>query len=319
MDYSIARQHRLQNAFQSVLLVLTMLFLLGLLGWLLAGVWGFTAAVIACIAVLLLGPNISPGLVLRMYRAQEIAPRQAQGLYQLVSELSRRAELPRAPRLFLVPSAMLNAFAVGSREASAVALSSGLLKTLNTRELAGVLAHEISHIRFNDMWIMNLADIVSRLTIVLSQIGLVLLFVLLPLLLFGFIDISLPAILVLILAPSASALLQLALSRAREYDADLGAAELTGDPQGLASALGKLERFQGGWLERVMLPGRREPNPAVLRTHPPTAERIERLLSFSANRAKSPPVARAAPDLRALQALPVLHRRPRWHMNGLWY
>jgi heat shock protein HtpX len=94
-------------------------------------------------------------------------------------------------------------------------------------------------------------------------------------------QISWIAILVLIFAPLLTVFLQLALSRTREFDEDLGAVALTGDPQGLASALSKMERYKGGVLSRIFLPGHREPHPPILRAHPQTEERIKRLLSLS--------------------------------------
>lgn len=308
------QQHKLNNTLQSILLISTMMILLGALGFILIGSNGLILALVLCAVLVFLGPNVSPRLILRMYQARELKPQQVRELYALNELLSQRAQLPRAPRLFYIPSRMLNAFAVGNREQSAIALTDGLLRHLNARELCGVIAHEISHIRHNDMWVMNLADMISRVTMMLSQIGIFLLIVTLPLLLFGFIDFSLLAALLLIIAPTVSTLLQLALSRTREYDADLGAVELTGDPQGLAVALSKLERRQGGWLERIFMPGRREPDPALLRTHPPTEERIKRLLALSGQSFQ--PLLR---DLKLSQGLASPNRRPRWRVSGLWY
>jgi heat shock protein HtpX len=110
-------------------------------------------------------------------------------------------------------------------------------------------------------------------------------------------------------------LLQLALSRAREYDADLDAAGLTGDPRGLASALARLERRQGRYWEEILLPGRRMPDPSLLRTHPPTAERIRRLLALlePAEPAAAMPSAVTIPIRRPAPAA------PRWHWPGVWY
>lgn len=277
MNPANARRHRLGNALQSVLLVAAMAGLLGLLGWVVAEIQGLIVAIVACLLVALLGPRISPRLVLRMYRAGVIRAQQAPRLYAILQELSRRAGLSRMPQLYYIPSPMLNAFAVGDRDNAAIAMTDGLLRNLDERELTGVLAHELSHVRHNDMWVMNLADIIGRMTVALSQFGLFMLFFGLPLVLLGAIDISLPMVLLLIFAPTLTALLQLALSRTREYDADLGAVELTGDLPGMIAALRKLERRQGGWMERIFMPGRRQPEPALLRTHPQTEERIARL------------------------------------------
>ena len=147
-----------------------------------------------------------------------------------------------------------------------------------------MLAHELSHIRNNDLWMMGLADAVSRLTRMLSWMGQLLLLINLPMLILG--GDTFPWLLVLLLigAPSLSFLLQLALSRTREYEADLDAATLTGNPRGLANALAKMERLRGGWLERLFLSGRRPREPAVFRTHPDTADRVRRLLELEAGR-----------------------------------
>ena len=111
-------------------------------------------------------------------------------------------------------------------------------------------------------------------------------------------------------------LLQLALSRTREFDADMAAAELTGDPQGLASALDKMERYQGGFVEQIFFPGRRVPEPSLLRTHPETEERIRRLLALPPR----PPEVRAPPEgYRIVRAHPLIQATPRWRVHGLWY
>ncbi len=120
----------------------------------------------------------------------------------------------------------------------------------------------------------------------------------------------------LVLAPTIGSLLQLALSRTREYDADLDAAGLTGDPRGLASALAKLEYHQGGLLETLFLPGRRIPEPSLLRTHPDTKRRIARLAALEPR----PPSWDVDPEAIILPPRSGFPRRnPRWHATGLWY
>src|SRR5690606_904089 len=134
---------------------------------------------------------------------------------------------------------------------------------------------EMSHIAHEDLKVMALADVVARYTSAMSSIGIFMLFMNL----LGFAGgygqpVPWLGVLVLVAAPTVGALLQLALSRTREFDADLGAAMLTGDPDGLASALQKLEREQGRMWEQMMLPGGRNPQPSLLRSHPPTAQRV---------------------------------------------
>ena len=312
------KHHKLSNAAQSVLLVASMAVLLGLIGWSLLGAEGVFLALFVCGLVALIGPSWSPRFLLSLYRARPISAQQAPGLLQTVAELSHRAGLERPPRLYYIPSPILNAFAVGRQGDAALALTDGLIRRLPSRELTAVLAHEISHVRHNDMWIMNLADVLSRMTMALSQIGLFLLFIFFPLVLFGIIDVSLLGILLLIFAPMLTALLQLALSRTREFNADLGAARLTGDPSSMASALQKLERQQGGWLEQIFFPGRYLPYPSWLRTHPPTEERIRRLMELREHEA--PPLA-AELDRWVDESCrpPFSLRRTQWPWYGLWY
>jgi heat shock protein HtpX len=215
---------------------------------------------------------------------------------------------------------MLNAFAVGAPNQAAIAVTDGLLRNLTLREVAGVLAHEISHVRSNDLWVMGLADLFSRATSLMSLMGQFLLLLNIPLLLFGQAAINWFVVLLLIFAPNLSALAQLALSRTREYDADLNAARLTGDPEGLARALQKIEHVQGGWLERIFMPGRRVPEPSLLRTHPQTDERISRLLALRRQvpRFQERILVDSTPDLTSILGRPVV-RLPGWHISGLWH
>lgn len=319
MNATTFRRHRLGNALQSILLLAAMMLILGVVGRLLAGPQGMVMTLVAGLVLLIIGPRLSPQLVLRLYGAQALHPWQAPQLFALLRELAARAGLERVPALYYVPTRILNAFTVGSRRKAAVALSDGMLRAMDLRELAGVLAHELSHVRYNDMWVMGLADMVSRLTGAFSLVGQLLVIVNLPLYLFTDLSISWFAILLLIFAPSLTALLQLALSRTREYEADLGAVALTSDPRGLASALAKLERYQGGLLERVLLPRRRIPDPSLLRTHPHTEERIKRLLSLSVE-APRPGIDLKGVDVSIDPGLPRVVRGPRHHRwRGLWY
>ena len=162
-----------------------------------------------------------------------------------------------------------------------------------------MLAHEITHVRNNDIWVMSLADILSRFTRSMSFFAIFLFFLSVPVTVFRGTPVPWVAIMLLYFAPTFSSLLQLALSRSREFDADLGGASLTGDPEGLALALGKLERYQGRLWEDIFMPGRRIPIPSVLRTHPQTSERIARLMAL-----KKPETA------------PLLFRNPWGHVGG---
>jgi heat shock protein HtpX len=252
-----------------------------------------------------------------MYGAREIPRDMLPDLHAVLTIISRRANLPAVPRLVYIPSAMLNAFAVGRRDDAAIALTDGILRTLTMRELAGVLAHEVSHVRNNDLWVMSLADVMSRVTRMMAFLGLLLLLLTLPMWLMHGGGVPWLLVLTLAIAPSFVALLQLALSRAREFDADLDAAGLTGDPVGLAAALGKLERRRGGLWESILMPRGRNPEPSILRTHPKTGERIERLLSLIPEPSVVP--FRGPEGLVMPSVFPTVTTRPKRRMTGLWY
>lgn len=317
LDTAARRRHRLRNLAQSILLLGGMLALLTLCAWVLFGgaaaLWALAGWAIA----LLIGPRASPGLVLRLYGASRLTSENFPQGFAILAELARRASLDHLPSFWYVPSPMMNAFTMGRGAHVAVAVTDGMISALNAREFAGVLAHELSHIRNGDLWVMTLADSIGRLTNLMTMAGGLLLIVNLPLLLLGQAQISWTFILLLLFAPTVANLLQLGLSRAREYDADLEAVALTGDPAGLASGLNKLEDQNAGPWERILMPGRRLPEPSLLRSHPPTEERIRRLLSLY----PPEPVDRfgeTEPFELGARHIGVAHR-PRWRMTGLWH
>lgn len=274
------KRRRLINWAQTIVVIGGMMLILGLAAHLIFGPGAFLWTAGMVIVFLVFAPRVSPGFVLRLYQAQPIPESRAPQLTALVHELARRAGIAARPSLYYAPIGMLNAFAVGDRDDAAIAVTDGLLRAMSPRELAGILAHEISHIRHNDLRVMRLADAVGRFTSSLSLVGQLLLLINLPLLMTGSVPISWLGVFLLISAPTLSALLQLTLSRTREYQADLGASEITGDPEGLAVALEKLERYQGGWVEHMLSPGQRKPGPSLLRTHPSTEDRVRRLLAL---------------------------------------
>lgn len=276
IDATTHRRYRLRNALQALLLLGGMIAMLGLCAWLIAGPAGVVWVLVLGAVGLALRPRVPPAWVLRAYGARPLPVAAAPELHRLVAALAERAGLPATPGLHYVPTRMLNAFAVGRPDDAVIGVTDGILRELTARELAGVLAHETSHVRSDDLWIMTLADTVGRLTHVLAYLGLVFVLVGLPLLAAGSV-VPLLAAFALTAIPTVVTLLQLALSRSREYDADLEAARLTGDPAGLASALAELERREGRIWERIVVPHRRTPDPVLLRTHPPTEERIRRL------------------------------------------
>jgi heat shock protein HtpX len=281
MNGHVHRRHRLLNFVHTALLVAGSLALFIACAWVFFGTDGIIYALGFGAVSLFMAGSVSPAMVLRMYKAHPVSPHEFPAGHAILDRLAERAELPARPQLFVLPSEMMNAFAVGRMNDSAICLTDKLIRSLTQRELAGVMAHEVSHIRNEDVRVMAIADMVSRFTSVLSTLGIFTLLFNLPSIVFGSAgQVPWIAILLLLFAPTIGGLLQLALSRTREYDADFGAVMLTGDPDGLASALLKLEKAQRGYWEGMVLPGSRLPEPSILRTHPKTADRIERLMAM---------------------------------------
>ena len=310
---SASLKHRLRNGLQTAGLVMGMAGIMALAGWFLAGPPGIWWAGGLTVLALVLTPRLSPRFVLRLYQARPLSRAEAPGLYGIAEAMARRAGLPRIPRLHYLPSPVANAFTVGAGGEVAMALTDGLLRAMNTRELAAVLAHETAHVSGGDLALMNLADVISRVTAALSMAGQFLLVLNLPLMLLGAAPVSWFLVLVLVFAPGASALLQLALSRTREFSADAEAARLTGDPLALASALAKMEQAESGFWARLLLPGNRSPHPSLLRTHPAHAERIARLRELAQDR------ERQVPAEPVTLPFPPVQGRPRWRIGGFWH
>lgn len=319
LDETSRRQHKLRNRLQSILLLVAIGAVLGVSAMLVWGWAGLFWAVLAVVVLVVFAPRIPPEAVMRMYRAREVDPRFAGEVGRVIDVLSQRAGLAARPRLYVIPSSMLNAFATGSQQNASIGITEGLLRTLSLRELAGVLAHEISHVRNNDLRVMGLADAMSRFTQALSTLAVMLASFNFMGMLVGVTFVSWWAILVLYLAPLVSSLLQLGLSRAREYDADLEGAMLTGDPQGLISALAKLERYTGRfWEDLFPVPGRRVPQPSLLRSHPRTEDRIARLRELDGQPKPPPIVSKDEPAFAASPWRDGVHR-PRMRWPGIWY
>ncbi|EME7779325.1 M48 family metalloprotease [Klebsiella pneumoniae] len=308
----VGARHRWLNRLQTALLVLTLPGIAAVAGSLLLGDGGLWLALAAAGFTLLLEPAAASGLTLRLYGARPLYPDEAPDLWAVLRELAARAGLPAVPVPHYVPSGVVNAFATGSKHHAAIALTDGLLRSLTPRELTGVLGHEIAHIANEDLRVMGLADSISRLTHLLALLGQLAIVLNLPALLLGVAEVNWPALLLLAVAPQLALLAQLGLSRVREFDADRLAAELTGDPHGLASALAKIERVSRSW-RAWLLPGWGNPEPSWLRTHPATAERIERLLELA-----PPPAMPPFPSARFVPEVTVSPRPPRWRTGGLW-
>jgi len=272
--------HRLRNTAHSLLLIGLLLSVSSVVGWAVAGGPGIVLMLAIAASTAFYCAIGLPYVRFRIYNAYPVSPRDDAWILGLLRELAERAGLSNTPRLYVIQSPIRNAFALGVGPNAAIGITVGLLRAVSPRELAGILAHEISHISNRDTITLGIADSTSRITFALSQLALLAVVILFPIYLFTNVEFPWLAVWVAVFAPAVSTAIQLALSRSREFDADANAAYLTGDPEGLATALRKLERLQNPWWERLLLPGRQSPDPSPLRSHPSTTERVERLLEL---------------------------------------
>lgn len=281
---------KLGNLTQITLMLSAMLALVGLVGWILAGRDGalITAGFGAAFAAF--GRGASKDWMLKAIGAVKITPDDAPGLYAILAELARRANLPRVPDIHLLDSEMMLGFSAGTGERDAAIVFTGpLVQSLSAREIAGVMAHEISHIHGGDLTVMGMADLWTRMTRTLSFLGLILIIFNVPLAAGGRGHLPWEALVLLIGAPFLNFLIQMALSRTREFHADEGAVDLCGDPQALAQALQKLEWQQRGFFRFLFMPHEPGTEPSLLRSHPITEERVARILRQTPAMAPLPP------------------------------
>lgn len=264
------------------------------LGWTLTLVLLGVGAIITTYSL-----HMAPDKILRWQKAQLLNRHYNPELYQLVNRLAINADLKYSPDVYLVRSHVPNAFALGTQSRPVIGITSGLVNLLGERELAGVLAHEISHIRNNDLLVKGLAMSFGNLTHTLSWIGRLLLLFAIPLFLLGFETVSLGIALLLIVSPGLNILLQLGLSRSMEYLADQSAAEITRDPLGLASALQRIESAVKPWWAMNWRPVRSQSGADWLRSHPNTQKRVERLRHMAGINSRQIPIHRrsARPEL----------------------
>lgn len=283
------------NYFRTGLLLAAMTGLFLAVGWLLGGSGGMVLAFLFALGMNAFAWWNSDKLVLRMNGARPVDRASAPELHAMVGRLARRAGLPM-PKVYIVEQAQPNAFATGRNpENGAVAVTTGLLRLLGPDELEGVIAHELAHIRNRDTLIMTLTAVVAGAISMLANFALF----------FGG-NRNNPlgivgVILVMIFAPLAAMLVQMAISRTREYAADRGGAEISGKPRALASALARLE--QGA---RATRNAAAEGNPAtaplfivnplsgermdnLFATHPATANRIAALERLAGAGRSAPP------------------------------
>ena len=287
------------NQIRTALLLAVMTVFLIIIGRLIGGPTGMVVAFIFAIGMNFFSYWFSDKIVLRMYRAQEVTEQQAPELYQMVTTLANRAQLPM-PKVYIIPKESPNAFATGRNpEHAVVAVTQGLLKLMNRDEIMGVLAHEMAHVNNRDILIGSIAATMAGAIMMLASMA-------------RFAAIfgggrrdsnsgglgALGMIAMSILAPIGAMVIQMAISRSREYLADATGARFAGGSQGLASALEKL----GGYAKQIPMDANPQTahmfivNPlsgrsmmSLFSTHPPMEERIARL------RGVRPPTAPTAP------------------------
>ena len=271
----------------------------GVVGYLIAGQGGMLIAFLVAAAMNFFAYWTSDSLVLSMHHAQPLAPNDAPELYQIVADLARRAEIPM-PRLYLMHEGQPNAFATGRNpEKGVVAVTSGLLEILDRDEIAAVIAHEIAHIKNRDTLTMTITATLAGAIGMLANFAMI----------FtpsnnnregGGIG-GIGALILMLLAPIMAMLVQMAISRTREYEADKTGASICGNPEALATALQKIEAYAKG---RVNLTAERNPasahvfiyNPlsgagadSLFSTHPSTQNRVTRLMALVSSLAKPVP------------------------------
>jgi len=283
------------NTIKTGLLLGALTGLLMLIGGLIGGKGGVFVAFIFATVLNFGSYWFSDKIVLRMYNAQEVTPDQAPELYDIVKNLAMRANLPM-PRVYIIPEDTPNAFATGRNENHAVvAVTAGILRILDKNELEGVLAHELTHIKNRDILIGSIAATIAGAVVMLAHMAQFAA-------IFGGASRDddegggggiIGLIVMAILAPIAATLIQMAISRSREYLADDGGAEISGKPYGLAGALEKLSRASQAMPMDANpstahmfivnpLTGRAFMN--LFSTHPPIEERVARLRSMRPTR-----------------------------------
>lgn len=260
-----------------------------LVGQILGGSTGLIIAFVFAMGMNFFSYWYSDKMVLKMYRAQQVDEQSHPRLYQMVEALAKNAGLPM-PDLYIIPQQQPNAFATGRNpEHSAIAFTQGILNVLDHEQLRGVTAHELAHIKNRDILTQTIVTTVVSALSMLAQFA-----IFIPL---GGNDRNgnpLVALLVLITAPIAAAMLQAAISRTREYEADRVGAEISGQPQRLASALQQIEKAVEQVPMRVSETAMRSTshmfpvNPfsggrfmSLFSTHPDTGDRVERLMHMA--------------------------------------
>ena len=275
----------MSNWFKTTILFAAITALFMMIGALIGGRDGMMMALLLGGGMNFFAYWFSDKMVLNMYRAQPVDETSSPYLYNMVRDLAARAQLPM-PRVYLIDEAQPNAFATGRNpENAAVAATTGIVSLLSERELRGVMAHELAHVKHRDILTSTIAATLAGAISALANFAMF----------FGGRDEegrpanAIVSIIVAIIAPLAAALIQMAISRAREFEADRGGAEISGDPLALASALGKIDAYARGIpfptaeahpataQMMIMNPLAGGAIDSLFSTHPKTAERIARL------------------------------------------
>jgi heat shock protein HtpX len=277
------------NLMKTAILMAAITALFMAIGSVMGGQTGMMVALAIAIAMNFFSYWFSDKMVLKMYNAREVDETTAPQFYRMVQELAQRAELPM-PRVYIIDEQAPNAFATGRNpQHAAVAATTGIMRVLSERELRGVMAHELAHVKHRDILISTVSATMAGAISMLANFAMI----------FGGRDNEgrpanpIVGILVMLLAPLAASLIQMAISRSREFEADRGGAEISGDPRALASALEKIHAYARGI---PMAAAERHPETAqmmimnplsggglrgLFSTHPATEERVQRLLAMA--------------------------------------
>jgi heat shock protein HtpX len=277
------------NLLKTAVLMAAITALFMLIGAYVGGRQGMVIALVVALGLNFFSYWFSDKLVLKMYNAREVDETSAPQFYRMVAELVQRAGLPM-PRVYVIDEAAPNAFATGRNpEHAAVAATTGIMQVLSANELRAVMAHELTHVAHRDILISTISATMAGAISMLANFAVF----------FGGRDSEgrpanpIAGLAVALLAPLAASLIQLAISRAREFEADRGGAELSGDPRSLASALEKIQAYARG---TPLIAAERNPQTAqmmivnplhgggvasLFSTHPSTEERVARLLAMA--------------------------------------
>lgn len=277
------------NWLKTSILMAGIMALFGLIGAYIGGANGMLMALLLGGGMNFFAYWFSADMVLKMYNAQEVDAASSPYLYNMVRELAGRADLPM-PKVYIIHEDQPNAFATGRNpENAAVAATTGILQMLSARELRGVMAHELAHVQHRDILISTISATMAGAISMLANFAVF----------FGGRDSEgrpanpLAGILVAVLAPLAASLIQMAISRAREFEADRGGAEISGDPHALADALVKIHNYAHAIpmataeahpetaQMMIMNPLSGSGLAGLFSTHPATEERVARLRAMA--------------------------------------